>query len=51
MLMYVAATNQFISIALIVEHPKDGITHGVQNPAYYATKVLSPAKQQHMHYQ
>ena len=30
MLLYIAATNQVVSTALVVERPEEGKTHGVQ---------------------
>ena len=44
MLLYIAATNQVVSTALVVERPEEGKTHGVQRPVYYVSEVLSPAK-------
>ena len=51
MLLYIAATNQVVSTALVVEHPEDGKTHKVQRPVYYLSEVLSPAQQRYPHYQ
>ena len=51
MLLYIAATNQVVSTALVVERPEEGKTHGVQRPVYYVSDVLSPAKQRYPHYQ
>jgi hypothetical protein len=51
MLLYIAATNQVISSALVVERAEDGKEHGVQRPVYYLSEVLSPTKQRYPHYQ
>jgi hypothetical protein len=51
MLIYIAATNQVVSSALVVERAEEGKEHGVQRPVYYLSKVLSPTKQRHPHYQ
>jgi hypothetical protein len=51
MLLYIAATNQVVSLALVVEHAEDGKEHGVQRPVYYLSEVLSPTKQRYPHYQ
>jgi hypothetical protein len=51
MLLYIAATNQVISYALVVEHVEDGKEHGVQRPVYYLSEVLSLTKQRYPHYQ
>jgi hypothetical protein len=51
MLLYIAATNQVVSSALVVEHAEDGKEHGVQRPVYYLSEVLSPTKQRYPHYQ
>ena len=34
MLLYIAATNQVVSTALVVERPEDGKTHWAQRPVY-----------------
>jgi hypothetical protein len=51
MLPYIAATNQVVSSALVVERAEDGKEHGVQRPVYYLSEVLSPTKQRYPHYQ
>jgi hypothetical protein len=51
MLLYIAATNQVVSSALLVERAEDGKEHGVQRPVYYLSEVLSPTKQRYPHYQ
>jgi hypothetical protein len=51
MLLYIAATNQVVSFALVVERADDGKEHGVQRPVYYLSEVLSPTKQRYPHYQ
>jgi hypothetical protein len=51
MLLYIAATNQVVSSALVVEHTEDGKEHGVQRPIYYLSEVLSLTKQRYPHYQ
>jgi hypothetical protein len=51
MLLYIAATNQVISSALVVERAEDGKEHGVQRLVYYLSEVLSPTKQRYPHYQ
>jgi hypothetical protein len=51
MLLYIAATNQVVSSALVVERAEDGKEHGVQRPVYYLSEVLSPTKHRYPHYQ
>jgi hypothetical protein len=51
MLLYIAATNQVVSSALVVERAEDGKEHGVQRPVYYLSEVLSSTKQRYPHYQ
>jgi hypothetical protein len=51
MLLYIAATNQVVSSALVVERAKEGKEHRVQRPVYYLSEVLSPTKQRYPHYQ
>lgn len=45
MLMYIAATNQVVSIVLVMEHAKEGKIHRVQRSIYYFSKVFTPTKQ------
>jgi hypothetical protein len=51
MLLYIAAMNQVVSSALMVECAEDGKEHGVQRPVYYLSEVLSLTKQRYHHYQ
>jgi hypothetical protein len=50
MLLYIAATNQVVSSALVVERVEDGKEHGVQRSVYYLSEVLSPTKQRYPYY-
>jgi hypothetical protein len=51
MLLYIATTNQVVSIVLVIERVEEGKIHGVQCLIYYVTEVLSPAKKRYSHYQ
>jgi hypothetical protein len=51
MLLYIAATNQVVSSALVVECAEDCKEHGVQRPVYCLSEVLYPTKQRYPHYQ
>jgi hypothetical protein len=51
LLVYIAATTQVVSTAIVVERAEEGKIHGVQRPIYYLSEVLSPAKQRYPHYQ
>jgi hypothetical protein len=51
LLLYIAATHQVVSTILVVERSEEGKTHGVQQPVYFVSKVLSPTKQRYPHYQ
>ena len=51
MWLYLAATSQVISTALVVEREEDGKMHKVQRPVYYVSEVLSSSKQRYPHYQ
>ena len=51
MLLYIAATNQVVSSALVMERAEEGKVHGVQRPIYYLSEVVSPTKQRYPHYQ
>jgi hypothetical protein len=51
MLLYIAATNQVVSSALVVERAEEDKEHGVQRLVYYLSEVLSPTKQRYPHYE
>jgi hypothetical protein len=51
LLLYIAATHQVVSTVLVVEPSEEGKTHGVQQPVYFLSEVLSPSKQRYPHYQ
>ena len=42
MLLYIAATNRVVSVAIVVEREEDGKT--VQRPVYYLSEAQSPSK-------
>ena len=48
-LLYIAATNRVVSVAIVVEREEDGKT--VQRPVYYLSEVISISKQNYPHYQ
>ncbi|KAK1620288.1 hypothetical protein QYE76_025805 [Lolium multiflorum] len=48
LLLYIAATPQVVSTALVVEREEEGKLHGVQRPVYFISEVLSPSKQRPM---
>ena len=43
MLLYIAATNQVVSMVIVVEREEEGKT--VQRPVYYLSEVISISKQ------
>jgi hypothetical protein len=43
-LLYITATSQVISVALVVEREEPGHVYKVQRPVYYINKVLSNCK-------
>jgi hypothetical protein len=45
LLLYIATTYQVISTILVIEQSEEGKAHGVQQPVYFLSKVLSPSKQ------
>ena len=49
MLLYIAATNRVVSVAIVVEREEDGKT--MQRPVYYLSEVISLSKQNYPHYQ
>jgi hypothetical protein len=51
LLLYIAATDQVVSMVLVVEQSEEGKSHGVQRPVYFLSEVLSPSKQRYPHYQ
>jgi hypothetical protein len=51
MLLYITATNQVVSSALVVKCAEGGKMHGVHHLVYYLSEVLSPTKQRYPHYQ
>ena len=44
MLLYIAATTQVVSVALVVERDEPGKIQKVQRPVYFVSEVLSDAK-------
>jgi hypothetical protein len=51
LLLYIVATHQVVSTALVVERSEEGKAHRVQRPVYFLSEVLSPTKQRYSHYQ
>ena len=44
LLLYIAATTQVVSAALVVEWEEEGHTFKVQRPVYFISEVLSDSK-------
>ena len=44
LLLYVAATTQVVSTALVVEREEEGYALKVQRPMYFISEVLSDSK-------
>jgi hypothetical protein len=44
MLLYISATTQVVSAALVVERQEPGRSQKVQRPVYFVSKVLSDSK-------
>jgi hypothetical protein len=51
LLLYITATHQVVSTVLVVKRSEEGKAHGVQQPVYFLSEVLSPSKQRYPHYQ
>jgi hypothetical protein len=51
LLLYIVATHQVVSTMLVVKRSEEGKAHGVQQPVYFLSEVLSPKKQRYPHYQ
>jgi hypothetical protein len=44
LLLYITATTHVVSTVIVVEHPEEGHTYGVQRPVYFISEVLSKSK-------
>src|ERR1041385_3766939 len=51
LLLYIAATSQVVSVAIVVEREEEGKTQKIQRPVYFIFEVLTPSKQRYPHYQ
>ena len=51
LLLYIAATSQVVSVAIVVEREEEGKAQKVQRPVYFISEVLTPSKQRYPHYQ
>ena len=51
LLLYVAANNKAISMAVVVERKEAGKEYPVQRPVYYTSEVLIESKQRYPHWQ
>jgi hypothetical protein len=51
LLLYIAAAHQVVTTVLVVKRSEKGKAHGVQQPVYFLSEVLSPPKQRYPHYQ
>src|SRR4051812_39444477 len=51
LLLYIAATRQVVSVAIVVEREEEGKAQKVQRPVYFISEVLTPSKQRYPHYQ
>ena len=51
LLLYVAATTQVVSVAVVVERQEEGHALPVQRPVYFISEVLSEAKTRYPHIQ
>ena len=49
LLLYVAANNRAISVAVVVERKDSGKEYPVQRPVYYVSEVLIESKQRYPH--
>jgi hypothetical protein len=51
LLLYIAATNRVVSMAIIVERPEVGRAYVVQRPVYFISEVLNDSKARYPHLQ
>ena len=51
LLLYIAATSQVVSIAIVVEREEEGKAQKIQRPVYFISEVLTPSKQRYPDYQ
>mgnify|MGYP007126484834 CR=1 FL=1 len=49
MLLYMAANNRAISVAVVVERKESGKEYPVQRPVYYVSEVLIESKRRYPH--
>src|SRR3954469_15640393 len=50
-LLYIAATSQVVSVAIVVEREEEGKAQKVQGHVYFISEVLTLSKQRYPHYQ
>jgi hypothetical protein len=51
MLLYIAANNKAVSVAMVVERKEASREYPVQRPVYYVSEVLTLSKQRYPHWQ
>ena len=51
LLLYVAATTQVVSVAVVVERLEEGYALPIQRPVYFISEVLSETKTRYPHIQ
>ena len=51
LLLYVAAKNKAVGVAVVVERKEAGKEYPVQRPAYYVSEVLTESKKRYPHWQ
>ena len=49
LLLYIAATTQVVSVALVVEQEEEGHALKVQRPMYFISEILSDSKTYYSH--
>ena len=51
LLLYVAANNRAVSVAVVMERKESGKEYPVQRSVYYVSEVLIESKQRYPHWQ
>ena len=49
--LYVAARNNVVRTALVVERTEEGKVQSIQRPIYYLSMLLTKSQQRYPHYQ
>ena len=51
LLLYVAATTQVVSVAIVIERKDEGHIKTIQRPIYFLSQILAESKTRYLHIQ